>query len=309
MNNFLTENLKKSWTELGYVRIPNFIDAEDIDLLKKEIKKNIQQRFLNHAFTQHTHRYEKLRFNKDNLLEESIQNPHAYVWSREVRYAVAKIICNKKIIEIINFLSGENKKRAIWQSMYFDKSTGTLGHQDTYYLDTIDGGEVNGVLFALEDFKIDSGPFYVIPKSHVLGPLFKESKNDADDRFDNHDLYASTLKEFEEKNFKNVTPQYLKKGEILIWNSLLVHGALEPKDTKLSRKSLTAHYYPIDKDLKGFKKRPNTSFPKNLNVPIMGYPTEYQNFKEKIKLIIKIINQSLFKKGIVEMDMRRDSYK
>ena len=72
MNNFLTENLKKSWTELGYVRIPNFIDAEDIDLLKKEIKKNIQQRFLNHAFTQHTHRYEKLRFNKDNLLETNL---------------------------------------------------------------------------------------------------------------------------------------------------------------------------------------------------------------------------------------------
>ena len=41
----------------------------------------------------------------------------------------------------------------------------------------------------------------------------------------------------------------------------------------------------------------------------MGYPSEYQNFKEKIKLIIKIINQSLFKKNKIDMDMRRDSYR
>ncbi len=309
MNTYLSEDLKKSWNDLGYVRIPNFIDLNDIDLLQKEIKKNIKNRFLNHSFTQHTHRYEKLRFNKENLLEESLQNPHAYVWSKELRYAVAKIICDTKIIELINFLSGENKKRAIWQSMYFDKSTGTLGHQDTYYLDTVDGGEVNAVLFALEDFKKESGPFYVIPKSHVLGPIYKERKIDVDERFDNHDLQASTLKDFEDKNFKSVVPQLLKKGEILIWNSFLFHGALNPKDPKLSRKSLTAHYYPADKDLKGFKTRPNISFPKNLNVPIMGYPSEYQNFKEKIKLIIKIINQSLFKKNKIDMDMRRDSYR
>ena len=41
--------------------------------------------------------------------------------------------------------------------MYFDKSTGTLGHQDTYYLDTVDGGEVNAVLFVSEDFKKNQG--------------------------------------------------------------------------------------------------------------------------------------------------------
>ena len=39
MNTYLSEDLKKSWNDLGYVRIPNFIDLNDIDLLQKEIKK------------------------------------------------------------------------------------------------------------------------------------------------------------------------------------------------------------------------------------------------------------------------------
>jgi len=36
----------------------------------------------------------------------------------------------------------------------------------------------------------------------------------------------------------------LKKGDVLFWNSRTVHGSLETKNPKYSRKSLTAHYLP-----------------------------------------------------------------
>jgi phytanoyl-CoA hydroxylase len=40
-----------------------------------------------------------------------------------------------------------------WQNMFFDKSTGTIEHQDSWYLDTDPPGHLTGVWFALENLQ------------------------------------------------------------------------------------------------------------------------------------------------------------
>ena len=89
----------------------------------------------------------------------------------------------------------------------------------------------------LEDISLEGGCFYVYPKSHLE---IKES-----DFLDlNHEefiqwtnLNASTKKK------KNLL---LRKGDVMFWHPYLIHGSSLSSLENLSRKSLTAHYFPVN---------------------------------------------------------------
>jgi ectoine hydroxylase-related dioxygenase (phytanoyl-CoA dioxygenase family) len=120
--------------------------------------------------------------------------------------------------------------------MFFDKSTGTKLHQDTWYLDTDPNGKLVGVWIALEDIEETAGSFciYSNSDSSKLDPL--------DFDFDNLDS---------DFNFKSALPNAVRydftarAGDILIWDSLSIHGALLPDNEAKTRKSITAHFYPL----------------------------------------------------------------
>ena len=52
--------------------------------------------------------------------------------------------------------------------MLFDKSTGTVDHIDSYYLDTNPMGRLIAAWFALEDINGDGGAFNIYPGSHLI---------------------------------------------------------------------------------------------------------------------------------------------
>lgn len=121
--------------------------------------------------------------------------------------------------------------------MLFDKSTGTVDHLDSWYLDTNPIGNLIAVWIALEDIHEDGGSFHIYPKSH----LNKEYKNWSKK---NHKEFLIWVKNFS-KSFKKKSI-YLKKGDALFWHPLLLHGSSSQKIEGKSRKSITAHYYPTN---------------------------------------------------------------
>lgn len=290
------------YKENGYAIVRNIIDHSMIDEYLESIKCAVSDKF-NYVWTQDTHTYEKLKYNNEGLVELSIQNPHRYPWRDDVRNFVADIITNEKLINAINKVTNDFSKKGVWQSMYFDKSTGTLGHQDSYYLDTDPFGGVVGVWFALENINIESGPFYVIPKTHKKGPLFNSQTNE---RYADHDEYVKKLRVIEEDNKSNIKPMLVNKGDIVIWSSTTVHGAINATEKHASRKSLTAHYFPLNSKLKWHNETPKLGYAKGNNVPIMGYPSKIETHKEQIKLLTKVFLQSLFgKKPTLEMRRKK----
>jgi len=297
-------NLRSKYIEDGYVVVSGLIPESLIEKYLNSISAAVNKGGFNHAFTQHKHTYERLRYDSNGLLAESIKNPHAYPWSKDVRFAVADILCNADVLDSVKDATGVVGPQGIWQSMYFDKSTGTRPHQDTYYLDTDPYGGVVGVWFALEDICAEAGPFYVIPRSHIDGPLFAEA--DSQIRYSDHEGFAEAMSEYESKHAKNVTPLLVKRGDIVIWSSTLVHGALDPVSDVKSRKSLTAHYFPQDAELKFFDSKPVLVCPPGHDVPVMGFPNGTQILKSQIKMIGNVFVQWLKQRG-PEMDMRRSS--
>ena len=191
-------------------------------------------------YTQSTHRWEFPRLTRHGFLIESILNPSQQIQAPKFATSVRRVIYHESVYNVLRNAHPEANDFVSWQDMAFDRSTGTVDHLDSWYLDTEDPGGVVGIWIALEDIHMESGPFFVCPGSHHLGDIPRS-------RVPDHDSFLRHVKGRIEKHSFVKAPMLLKRGDILIWNSLLIHGAFAPKLDSSSRKSLTAHFYPLGK--------------------------------------------------------------
>ena len=182
---------------------------------------------------QGTTAFEKPILNKYGNQINSIHNPHLLGLLPRFRKSIESLILYSSLSNYLHDFTGE-EEHVWWQSMFFDKSTSTTIHQDTWYLDTYPKGSLVGIWIALEDIDINSGPFYVYKS---------QNKEINKNNYNNPDLEK-------DKNFKKNFPIEDKfifnasKGDILIWDSYALHGAMSALNENATRKSLTAHFYP-----------------------------------------------------------------
>jgi len=133
-------------------------------------------------------------------------------------------------------------------------STERSFHQDDYLNPEHVNGHYIAVWIALDDIHRDSGPFEFVPGSHkwpvmrmekVLQQLEPHQRTDpnwpriAEKITD--PLYDAEI----EKRGAEIKSVDLKKGDVLIWHSWLVHRGSRPKNPDLLRKSLICHYSGI----------------------------------------------------------------
>ncbi len=146
------------------------------------------------------------------------------------------IASNKNLANLITKLIQD--KPMIVQSMYFEGNSVTHEHQDSYYLDDQCIGNMVAGWVALEDIKADAGRFFVAPKSHLNDFSVMSIANNI---ADNHHIYKRHItKIIKDKNYEIVAPK-LNTGDILLWNSLTIHGSLNSENEDFSRSSITFH--------------------------------------------------------------------
>jgi len=188
-----------------------------------------------------------------------------------------------------------------WQDMLFDRSVGTIDHQDSWYLDTQPYGHLVAGWFSLEDIHPDSGPFFVYPGSHNLPRLSKASHP-------THEAFLAEIKRMVAASGLEKKQALLKKGDVLFWHPSLVHGADSVRDERYSRKSLTSHYYPV-----GYMRTDSANLADDLQMmrrtdnPVIfrkGFPELSYVFKGHVKFLKdRLLNDRL---PITNMD--RDAY-
>jgi len=216
----------------GYKIYPQQIPASLIDEVL-----SAHEKFKTNSFSsfraQGTPIFEKPIINEFGNQINSIHNPHLLTWSG-LGEKVKPIIYHRNISKCLDDFFSSNEDYIHYTSMLFDKSTATTLHQDSWFLDTNPRGRLAGVWIALEDITEEAGPFYVIENTDSK----LVSMSDYDFLDINHD--TSFNQDYPNAN----TIKFLaRKGDILIWNSLLFHGAFKPKNKSLTRKSITSHYY------------------------------------------------------------------
>lgn len=226
---------KQYYDNNGYVVIKNFIPCDLIDNVISVYLKDI---FLSKKkfFRQSTGKYEINKFNPSGYVTQSFLDVHNFSSFPQFRKCVMDIILNDTVMETINFISGSKANR-LMQSMLFDANTATCSHQDWFYLDSVPNGNLFGGWFALEDIEENAGRFYVMPRSQH--EVFHDKNLTI-----SQNNWLKKIVEYTQQNKDKLVAPALQKGDVLIWNSRLIHGAFETTDFKFSRRSLTAHYLP-----------------------------------------------------------------
>lgn len=227
---------QKFYEENGYYIFKKLIHESLIDSLLEIYRSEILFSH-NYFFRQSSNRWERNKINESGYCEESFLNIHDYPSYPSLDEAAKKIFCSPQVREALTQLTG-NPEHNLMQSMLFDLNAATPAHQDWYYLDSIPNGYLLAGWFALEDIHEEAGRFYVLPKSNQI-----DFDLTADEKVSNAP-YVQKLKEYVQTHQNDIHAPALKKGDVLFWNSRTVHGSLPTKNSKYSRKSLTAHYLP-----------------------------------------------------------------
>ena len=159
-------NNKEYFQENGYVIIPNLIKNKFIDNLLFALKEFKKNNSLFYSQSDHNWRRIKNDLDKDSLLSSSFENFTNLIWAKKLSKSGRDILQSEPILQILRELSDE-KNFCMWQNMLFDKSTGTVDHLDTWYLDTDPRGKLIAAWVALEDIDDKGGSFHIYPGSHL----------------------------------------------------------------------------------------------------------------------------------------------
>ena len=293
----MSKSLRNYYLENGYVIFKSLISNEKIEIILKELKKFKDSNKIYYSQSEHNWRKIKNDLDNNNLLECSFENFTDLPWANSLSKAGRDILQSKEILFALRTLSNY-KEFCMWQNMFFDKSTGTVDHIDTWYLDSDPMGHLFGAWVALEDIDGKGGVFHVYPKSHLS--INKSWKNISHDEFVNWSKVEA--QKFQQK------PLFLNKGDLLLWHPSLIHGSSLQKDKGFSRKSLTAHYYPINFlrgggginsiNDKSYKKRliKQQSSMRSYGYPIMARSSRRAILKFATIGITKFIFSSVFNK-------------
>ena len=213
-----------SWSENGFMIIPNYFSETQVDTINDEIDTLIKKRKLRHA------------------------TENKWMFANRNSSLIQNTINSKSITDILDFIL--DKKVVPFQTINFLQGSGQRAHSDSIHMTTYPLGYLIAVWIALEDTTMDNGPLFYYPGSHRLPYLLNSGFNEGESLFrlgkmeyGNYEdvLQESILKHgFEKKIF------LAKKGDLFIWHANLIHGGLPVNDIHSTRKSMVVHYYAKD---------------------------------------------------------------
>ena len=233
--------IRRYYQDNGYVIVSRLFASEVCDTQRRLWEEEVKP-FGGHIYRQATAKAERHVFNENGWVMNPILNLQSVDprhFPRFRSYATDAVLASAKLRDVFTGLLGERPK--VVQSMYFEGNSATWEHQDSYYLDSENVGEMAAAWIAMEDIVARAGRFFVCPGSHK----FKLDQHGLENNIaEHHDEYiASVVNKIEQLNLPIKAPA-LQKGDVLFWNSLTIHGSLNSQDTRHSRSSITCHAIP-----------------------------------------------------------------
>jgi phytanoyl-CoA hydroxylase len=295
------------YEEHGYVVVEDLLPEDKVDRVLGALQKFKRRRFP--YYSQSIHDWIAPEVDAEGFMVESMENFTRLFLSAGLRSAGNQVLLGPEIADALKAIKPGKRQFVQWQNMLFDRSTGTVDHVDSWYLDTEPKGELVAAWVALETIHPDSGPFRVYPGSHRKTELLALDGED-------HETFrrrcAEVAKQIPAK------PALLRKGSVMFWHPWTLHGAGNQSDPRHSRKSLTSHYYPRDCLKKGFAAEAGTmqarlsrqakTYRRLGPLPILVDHSARENLGFNRRGITRYLYNRLRGRHDVEMDMRSKSY-
>jgi phytanoyl-CoA hydroxylase len=179
------------------------------------------------------------RFDRYGFMKAPLCQPHQGTNAKlaEFRAAILDLACSAEMLEALALIT-LRPRHVLQQIMMFEQSA-TPPHQDWVYLDSFPSGCLTAAWVALEDISPEATRFFVVPGSQAFDCDFPH------DWIWNSSRYTDAVAEAVRNQFADrVTMPEMRAGDVLFWNSRLIHGSRAGTDPSRSRLSLAAHYIP-----------------------------------------------------------------
>ncbi len=291
--------IKNYYDSYGYVVVQGLLNHSKIQTLLAAYEQ-IKRSKLFVFFSQDTHLPIRPKLTPEGFIENSMLNPASLKLWRGFSQSVEHCLVDDAVIDVLGSLSGASG-HVMMQNMFFDKSTGTIEHQDHYYLDSDPPGQMVAVWYALEDIHESAGCFFVLPGSHKG----KVIERDNAANFSDHDAFVKSINALINEGGYEYRSFPLSKGDVLFWHPYTIHGAYNNQNPQFSRKSLTAHYYPAHLKPMYASAAPTVRRSMNPSVAILG--SEFETYRCNVMHYVRAIANYIRGKG-PDYDMRRTSY-
>ncbi len=152
--------------------------------------------------------------------------------------AVRQIFLNERVVRFGELVFGD--KVVGCNSLMFEYSTQQPAHVDHIYMTPTPARRLIASWVACEDIAPDSGPLQLWSGSHRLAPYdFGETGyHFTPDQDTAHSKYIEEQKgRFKKKDF------IARKGDVLLWHAMLIHGGGKIVRDQATRKSMAFHYF------------------------------------------------------------------
>lgn len=232
----MTQEQLNSWNEDGFILIPNFVKESFCDEMNKEVLEIINKIIpkgseFSHAYAGDGHIAIREMKPSPNAIE--IEDEISKLFRIHSKGIFNKFIHEEKLGNILEDLLGPNVD--CFLSQYIFKNPGAWGqpwHQDSSYF-PFDREPQVAAWLATSDATLENGCLVVLPGSH------KESLHEhlPDDREGSNYGYT----EIKDHDFSNELPMTLKKGDLLLFHSFLMHKSYD-NDSNSRRTAMVYHF-------------------------------------------------------------------
>jgi phytanoyl-CoA hydroxylase len=285
------DGLRAYYEANGYVIVKSLFPSDVCDR-QRELWEQEVKPFGGYIYRQATARAERHVFNENGWVMNPILNlqsvsPKHFRRFRE--HATEHVLAAPALRDVFSALLKDAPK--IVQSMYFEGNSATWEHQDSYYLDSENIGEMAAAWIAVEPIAARAGRFFVCPKSHKIRLKAHGIDNNV---AEHHESYiTSVVQEIKNMNL-DIRAPVLDKGDVLFWNALTIHGSLDSQDARHSRSSITCHAIPSSRRFLKLQTRLECVSAVNVNGTKIHRPKDLQELKNRLVFQVETRFPSLF---------------
>lgn len=229
-------DLLRFWAENGYMVIPQCVEPARIDAALGDVDRMWNEKW-HVSIDLLAPVYERTFVNK--APPESRLAPHKLNHLDKHSEAVRAIFLHQRIIRMISLIF-QNEVVGV-NTLTFQFGSQQTMHVDHVYMTPSPPRRMVAAWVALEDVKPDSGPLELWPKSHQLPPFRWDTSYPYHYKPDEQPLHEQFLMS-QQHRFRN--ERFMaKKGDVLLWHSLLAHGGSHIDNLTQTRFSMACHYF------------------------------------------------------------------
>lgn len=157
--------------------------------------------------------------------------------------AVCNLLTCAPVRSALESLSGQPMR--LEQSLFYDHCPEPISipHQDGIYLDSIPFGHMVCIWIALEDIPADAGALFFLPWEYTPVTPDEQKHLTIEEVFHTSQYKDAMWRMIDPLREYFVTPP-MRRGDVLMWNSRIIHGGTEPQNRARSRMNVAGHYIP-----------------------------------------------------------------